>query len=138
LQSYLVDTIAILNTHSSDTWPAFVGVLPDDFPNKVPINAVGIFDTAGRKDARVMQGSLISKRGIQITIRSSEYETGWAKSEALGVAIDAILDAVVTDSVGSYLIENASRTGSVNSLGIGEKRENLFTINLMLTLRTVI
>lgn len=119
-------------------WPLFVSFMPDTSNVKTECGA--LYDTSPIKDGRLMAGQVISHFGIQLKIRSRTQVDGYAKAEAIAVALDTVQNE--TQVVGSYTYQlyNISRQGSPVSLGMeeGNKGRYLFTVNLVLTMKRVI
>jgi hypothetical protein len=131
-----------LNGYVSDptddeAWPMYTGFLPDDYPKRCPQDALAVFDSDGVIDAKVMQGAVIQKFGIQILARATNYVTGYSKAESLTIALDAIFNESITNGVTTYEIQNVSRRGPVLSMGKDEKRSSMFSLNFLLTLKRI-
>ena len=135
ITQYLIDQDELLAPDaSSGDWKVYVGVLPDGV--QVDHNAVGCFDTSPVKDGRLMIGTPIFHYGVQLLVRSSGYNEGYAKAFTLGEALDAVQN--VEQAIGStiYTINNVSQTTGVVVLGQeeGTKRREMFSVNLLVTL----
>lgn len=117
-----------------DTWPIFVGFLPD-----APDEALCVYDTAGRQDGRLMSdGTQIIHPGIQIRVRGKIYLDTYDKIRDIALDLDAQADTVVTIAAGEdYIVQNVSRTGDIIPLGVEEidgRRTHHFTLNAVITL----
>ena len=139
LREYLIDQGVFTAEADAGSWPLYVGHMPDAVG--VPDNCAAIYDTAGIKDGRLMLAGLgILHPGLQIKVRARTYAAGWAKADAVRVAMDAIKRAEqevdATDSFYRYRLDNLSQTGTVLPLGTekGTKRRQLFSINYLATL----
>lgn len=118
---------------ASGSWPIFDTSEPD-----TPDDVITMYDTAGRKQGRVMSnGELQETHGIQIRVRAANSVTGYAKARALAVAIDqSVLRATVTMGASEYLVQAISRTGDVLILGKESptSRRSVYTINAFVTM----
>jgi hypothetical protein len=116
------------------TWPAYVSFLPD-----FPAEAVAVYDSIGVQDGRLMSGIKIEHDGIQIILRSPEYQDGWNKANDIALALDIQNNVSVdVESDTSYIVVNVSRIGTINAAGVDEKdgqRRHYFTINAKVTYR---
>jgi len=133
IRQMLVDLELASDDVSAD-WRAYTGFFPND-----PNLALCVYDTAGRKDGRVMKtGEQITHQGIQIMVRGLDYLPTRNKTHAIALALDTQRKTVVAiDSTGSYIVHNVSRTGDIASLGMeieGDRRRHLFTINALVTI----
>ena len=136
LAAYIIDEMDKMSWPiEKDNWPLYISHMPDG--DNVETNCGAIYDTSGVLDSRQMDGRIPLHPGIQIRIRSKDYETGFAKIEDLASELDTIAFNLVTIATGIYEIQNVSRTTNVVSLGIerGTKRRFLFTINYLLTMK---
>jgi hypothetical protein len=119
---------------ASGTWPVFVSFLPAE-----PDNAICIYDTTGRLGGRLMENGLqIEHSGIQIRVRGDVYPDTWNKANAIAIALDQqIRRSIAISGENSYILHNASRTGSIIPLGLDpedQRRRFHFTINTLLTI----
>lgn len=125
--SYLVAQGVFADSQATP-WPLFLGSEPD-----AGVDDVGtVFDTSGIKDGRLMEdGTIIHHYGIQVRVRSRDYEDGWDK---LKQACDQ-LAAAYNVTVGTWTVHNVSIQGSPMSIGVdGTKRRRLFVANFLVTL----
>jgi hypothetical protein len=119
---------------SSGQWTAYVSFLPD-----TPNDAICIYDTAGRIDARLMvSGEQIVHPGIQIRVRGLSYPEVWSKANEIALVLDGLgrID-VALSSAEVYTLLNVSRTGDIIPVGIEEesgRRRHHFTINAVVTI----
>jgi len=121
-----------------DDWPLYVSYMPDS--SDIKTNCGCVYDTSGVKDGRLMEGPVTQFFGIQLKIRCSSPINGYAKAEAIAIALDAVVnDTVTIDSV-VYKIKDVGRTSPVISLGVeeGTKNRRLFTVNFIVTLKRVV
>jgi hypothetical protein len=121
---------------TSNTWPMYVSSLPDGI--NVVDNAGAAYDTLPVKDGRLMSGSLILHHGVQIKMRSVVYDDGWDKMQEIVSLLDTVVNELVTVGSNTYVISSISRN-PVFPLGVepGTKRRNLFTVNLLVTMRQI-
>lgn len=132
----------VLRTHlialGLGTVPSQQGSWPINVPNELasPDNTITIRNTVGRSDGRIQTGKMVEHEGVQIRVRSSWYNTGYAKIDALKMALDGIYDAAVTiDGVG-YVLHSVSRTSGILDLGTDPSSKcELFTLNAVVTLQ---
>jgi len=120
-----------------DDWPLYISHLPDG--TAIKTDAGAIYDTTGIQDIRSMNGKVPEHPGIQIRIRSSNYETGYAKIEDIARDLDDVFNASIEIDSAEYEIQNISRTSPIVSMGVesGTKRRFHFSVNYILTLRVV-
>lgn len=126
----------LLDVHEDESggWPIFISFVPD-----TPDKSIGVFDTAGKLDGRIMStGEQIEHPGIQIQVRGSDYEEAWKKANALAINLDSVNKiSVATSSTEIYIVHNVSRTGAVIPAGVEEidtRRRYLFTLNMTITI----
>jgi hypothetical protein len=103
----------------------------------VPDDAVGIFDTAGTKDGRLMSnGQTIIHHGVQILLRGRNYPALWDLAVQVAGVCDSVARMMVVVDSRNYLVHNISRTGDILNLGLdsqGERRRYLLSINAVMT-----
>lgn len=121
----------------SGGWPAYVSFLPEG-----PDSAIGIFDTAGIMDGRLMEdGTQIVHPGIQIQVRGLYYPATRQKIDELAEELDKVNRREVGLSSSEYwLVLDVLRIGDILPLGIQEengKRRHYFTLNAVLSLEPV-
>jgi len=133
IAQYIVATLNYMsNPDDATDWPLFVSHLPFDI-----ISCGCIYDTAGVQDGRISSsGEVIEHPGIQLTIRSKEYEMGREKAEQVALALDAVFNEIVSIDDIDYTVQNIKRMSDVISLGIepGTQRNHLFTVNFLVTI----
>lgn len=124
-------------------WPVFRGREPDR-----PDDVVKVSDTTGRDDGfdNVSVEQCVH-HGIQVTVRSADYDEGYRKLNQIAVALDELsyyLVTVTNDSesgTGSeswlYQIESVKRTTDVTPIGpdTPQGKRLLFTFNAVGTFR---
>lgn len=117
---------------ASGDWPIFVGHMPEEIDQ-----AIGIFDTTGNKDGRVMKtGETIIHPGYQIRIRTIDYPDAYSKIHEIQKFLDTIANKVVSLGGDSYIINATSLKSGPFSLGQepdSRRREN-FTVNGTMTI----
>jgi hypothetical protein len=137
LAQWIINQAYMTLPSSGTTWPLYISYLPDG--DDVEDDCGAIYDTTPIKDGRLMSGPIVQHYGVQLTIRSTGYDDGWDKINAISAAMDAINLVTVTRNSVDYLLETVTRTG-VNSLGVEPdttKRRYLFTANFVLTMREI-
>ena len=137
LSRYIIDDIALASDPSdSDDWPMYISSLPDG--PQVNTDCAVVYDTSGIKDGRYMSGEVIIHPGIQIRVRSRNYDTAYNKIEEIALALDAIQNNLIIIGAYEYKILNASRTTPIICIGVDDnsstKRRSNFTSNFLLTL----
>ena len=136
LASYIINTLGLMSGYSSDDWPMFIGSLPDS--DNIADDAGAIYDTSGVLDGRLMRnGTIIEHEGVQIRIRSVEYNDGWQKINDIMDALDAVLNVEVTVDSYDYVLNSLSRAASIAIMGADEKRRYSFTVNYLCTITEV-
>jgi len=140
MRYYIVNTMMELTLPTDKmSWPCYVSHLPDN--DKVEDDAACLYDTTGLKDGKQMAGSVLVHQGIQLKIRSRNYETGYAKIEEIYTMLDAINYELIEIDDDSYELEGVRRIGDANYIGTeprNTKRRFLFTVNFTLTLRKIV
>lgn len=137
IAAYIIEELNVDMTDPSDKadWPLYISHMPDG--SNVKTDCGAIYDTTGTQEERSMTGEWSEHPGIQIRIRSRDYEEGYVKIEDIASALDAIawVDFEIDDL--EYRIFNVSRTSPIASLGVepGTRRRFGFTINFLLTIR---
>lgn len=124
-------------------WPVYISFMPDG--GNVPADCAAIYDTPGIKDGRLMKtGETIKHHGLQLRIRSTDYEAGWKMAEDIAAELDTVRNARVTmpgdSGVGDteYKLQNVSRASSTVPLGKEPGTDRyLFTANFLLTIKQV-
>jgi len=129
----LVDLSLGSDPTGSSAWPVFVAREPE-----TPDNCITVFGTASKKQGRTMNdGEVQEQHGIQVSVRSGTYPTGFAKARAIAVALDESvrLNTVSLESA-TYTVYGVSRTSGPLDLGKEPTtKRNVFTINATVTLR---
>lgn len=108
----------------------------------VPDDVITIYDTTGIKQGRAhTSGEVFMHYGIQIAIRSADYDTGYVKAKSIATILDETVKyAGVTIDSSVYSIPAISRRGSIISLGQQDSvsERNVFTINALVALRQTV
>lgn len=133
VRKMLVD-LGLGNAHTSLTWPVFVSAEPD-----MPDNAITVYDTAGRDHGRVMQGERQGMRGVQVRVRATHPAIGYAKADAVAMALDGVYQRAVSVDGAAYQVHAITRTGDISALGkeAPDSRRSLFTLNALINVRAV-
>lgn len=114
------------------SWPIYVGQMPDK-----PDEVIAVFDTSGQLDGRThVDGVVHSHPGIQIRIRSTRYDLGYARANQLRIALQEIKREVVLIEAVSYTVHVGSKIGDILSLGKSEEvnKRDLFSLNAQLAI----
>lgn len=127
-------------TESGD-WPVFVSEEPD-----TPDDVITIYDTVGTREGRSqIDGEVQEHEGIQIRIRSTDYDTGHRKTDAIKVAVDITtyrntvgISSVLGTGTMQYFVQAISRISMTGGLKESPtSKRNVFTINAVVALREV-
>ena len=129
IQTYLVGEGIVTEPSDGGDWPLYTSHLPD-----VIGDCGAIYDRSGKLDGKLSNGEVISHPGIQLSIRSDDYETGYAKAEAIALLLDGVNKETVVIGTDSYLLQNVSRAAFIIS-NIDAKRRFLFMVNFLVTLK---
>jgi hypothetical protein len=137
LISTLIQTLELCSKPSDNLgWPIFIAFLPD--APQVPQNACAVYDTTGVADGRIMTGETIIHPGIQLSVRSTDYQTGYQKIYQLACALDLVFRVTLSREAITYLIQNVTRSSPIVSLGREQSTDRfLFTSNHVVTLKKV-
>ena len=98
---------------ASLTWPVYDVSLPDENDE-----AMCVHDTQGNIDGRDMNsGTTLEHYGIMIRLRARDHLTGYAKANAVAVALDSQVanDAVTLDSSVYNVIALSRKSGPLNN-----------------------
>lgn len=130
LRQLLIDES--IGTDSGD-WSTYENLLPDGVG--VPVNAIALMDNAGTDDGRTSDGNRIEHPGIQVLVRSTDYDEGYSKLRAIGNLFDTLSYSSVTVASTNYVVEAITRTGNLLTLGEEEDSQNqLFSLNARVTI----
>jgi len=138
LRAYITETLATMTLPTAKTtWPLYVGHFPDG--GNVKTNAGCVYDTSGVNDLRQMNGFVPQHFGIQLRIRSRDYEDGWAKIEDVAEELDTANNESITINSIEYEIQNLSRSTPILALGVepGTKRRYVFTVNYVMSVSNI-
>ncbi len=139
LASYIIEQAigSMTDPVDDNDWPLYVSRMPDG--SDIKTNCGTLYDTSGLKDGRLAEGTVIQHYGLQLRIRSDTHLVGWAKAEAIAIALDGVSNEVLAVGSYNYQIYNIRRMGPVISLGmeIGTKARRLFTVNFLVTLKRI-
>jgi len=138
LADYIIDELDLMiRPDESGVWPLFISGMPD--ADEVDTNCGAIYDTSGTLDLRQMNGYTPSHPGIQIKIRSQDYNTGYAKLEEVVDALSTVNRVLTIIGTQTFMVYNVKRTTPIVALGKepGTKRRYLFTVNFLVTLKNV-
>ena len=137
IAQYLIGEGFLTTPGESGDWEVYTGNLPDG--DDVENNIVACMDTESVKDGRVMAGENIFHYGVQLLLRSTAYNTGYAKMDDLVDALEAVDRDTVTISTSDYRLDNITLTTSIVVIGQeeGSKRRELFSLNFLVTLKEI-
>ena len=92
---YIINTLSKMSDPSDgDSWPLFIASLPDG-PN-VETSCGAIYDTSGIRESKDMYGDVVVKQGMQLRLRSADYNACYVKIEDIAVALDDVNSASIT------------------------------------------
>lgn len=79
-----------------------------------PDNTITVYDTSGVLQGRLQPTGVNEEyHGIQVRVRSTVFETGWAKINAIAYACDVLVEAsTVVVSSATFVVGSIMRTGS--------------------------
>ena len=121
-------------------FPAYNTVEPD-----VPDACITVQGSTGQSDGRDMDsGALNTHYGIQLRIRARDSVEGFNKAQSLRTWIsESVYQALVTANegglIGTYNVNNFSKIGDVNELGVDapSSKRWLYTINCFISVRQI-
>jgi hypothetical protein len=129
IRQALVDLGLSTDPEFGNDWPAFATKEPDR-----PDSVITCYDTAGRDLGRTVpdQGRT-ELHGVQVRVRSGAFAAGWAKANALALALDGLYRLTVVVDGTPYLVRHVARTTGVLSLGLDSPTtaRRLFTVNAL-------
>lgn len=130
LRQHLINESVFVDSQTAD-WSAFVSSSPHS-PTRIGV----LYDTTGLEDGRLMgTGEVIIHHGIQIRVRSEDYEAGWKKiTEVTQRMAEAKNEVLVLSSI-KYTIHNVSLASPIVALGAekGSTRNQIWVSNFLLT-----
>lgn len=117
---------------SNSEWPIYVGHIPQN----APPNALGVYDTSGIMDGRLMRtGETISHPGAQIKFRCESETLGKAKIKQAQKALDSIFRLDILDGSRGVCLVCVSQRGTPLAWGLdGDTQLRTWTLNVTLTL----
>lgn len=139
IANYLATLAMVTNPSEAEDWPVYISYMPDG--GNVKDDCCAVYDTAGILDGKRMDGIVNEHQGIQVKIRSKDYQTGWQKINDIARTLDVVesLSVEVIDSEKNYTVHNISRKGCIFPLGleVEGKRRYLFTVNFAVSISEV-
>ena len=128
---YVIETLGLAGDPTvGEDWPLYIGSMPD---YGAPNDCMAIYDTTPVGHGRNMDGTYDQHFGMQLRVRSKEYDDGWDKINAVAEAVDLTYnDQVLMADGNKYTIRTMTRASSVLPLGIEpqtKRRRYLFTVN---------
>lgn len=136
VRQLLVDLSLGTNRADNSDWPVFDSSEPDS-----PDNCITVYDTVGTSQGRIMfDGFQEGYDGVQIRIRSTTHDVGWAKADAIKLALDALYQRMVAVSTSRYEIHSINRVSApsveVRGKDTPSTKRSLFFINCLLHVET--
>lgn len=136
LRWMLVSIGSLTSPTLNQAWPGYCSQEPNQ-----PDNCVTTFDVEGFMAGREQhQGDRLSRKGVQIRIRSTNHRTGWVKADEIAATLDrSILRDSIVIGESTYCVQSFRRTSGVIDLGkeVGASKRHLFTINGLLTVEKI-
>lgn len=122
---------------ATNEFSLFINFSPDDIDGLVKDDIGIIYDIAGIKDGRQMEGTNIFHPGLQLSVRSRVQSVGWDKLIEASRALEILSNKEVLVRNGVYTLQNVSATSPLFFLGLeeGTKRRFLFTQNFLATIK---
>ena len=118
LAEYIKGQGLMSNPVANTTWPLYIPRMPDGVGVKTNIGC--IYDAPGKKDGRLMIGTVIQHFGLQILIRCRTHNDGWLKMETIATNLDMAHNVEITVDGEDYQIQNISSVEPVVALGTEE------------------
>jgi hypothetical protein len=138
ISRHLINEGLVTSPSSFVDWPIYVGSLPDG--NETKNNAVSCNDTESVKDGRSMvSGETLFHSGVQLILRATAYNTGYAKIDDLKDALEDVKRTTVSVSGTDYRLDSITLTTDIVVIGQeeGSKRRELFSLNFIVTLEEI-
>lgn len=143
LQQLLINKLEATDPADGLDWPVFVSVLPTR-----PENVLTCNDSDGRTQGRLQySGKVPTHPGIQILLRSSNPNTGFAKLCSIGVTLTrSVVRELVTVEGVDYTVHSLTQIGEVRSLGRETAAESggrvvsdcqLYSLNVLMSVKQV-
>jgi hypothetical protein len=145
IAQYLIDQLVASSPANNPLvpWPIFVNGMPatgSEFPGDVelPAEAISAGDTDGIVNSKDMEGKAWEHEGVNILVRTIDPSLGYAKAKQIRDTLDPAAGAIVTVGEETWRIVNITRNIGIASLGQDpETREDLFTVNVRVSIRAV-
>ena len=131
LREHLVDESVLGDITGVTFWPSYVAHLPE-----VEGNIVALNDTTPIVHDRVYEGMYFTHYGVQVILKSDDYETGLEKMEEIVSTCESLHDVeVIIDSSITYIVRICAFTTGIVYLGYerGTGRRCVFSLNLLIT-----
>lgn len=131
---YLLEDAGLASLPSSgNDWPAFNARGTD-----TPDNQIVVSGTSPEKKGRIqVSGVTVEHYGIQFKVRATDYETAWAKIEAIKNQVEtSVKRKSLTVDASTYLIHAFARRSGPIYLGLEpeETARDLFTANYVVSI----
>lgn len=125
MREYLISEVLIHDPSGSAVWPCYINFMPDDGAGAAD-NAVSVSDTQDVLDGRLMSGPYMRHYGIQLRVRSRDYQDGWRKIDEIGRNLEEISNEIVDLDSKQYIIGAVSRIQGMASLGTERETSRRF------------
>jgi len=136
LREHLVGAGVIGDISDVDFWPAYVCRLP-----AVEGNVVSIYDTTPVVHYRVHEDVYALHWGVQVILKSEDYETGLLKMEDVANECEGLEDASVSvSSALLYIIRTCAFTTGIIYVGLERRtgRRHIFSLNMLAVIDRII
>jgi hypothetical protein len=130
-----VETQLNISSEYNEDWYVYVSFTPDSSKSKQ--NIIALFDMIGKKEAKLSDNTVVEYPGIEIYIRSNDYEDGFEKAKTIETFLDILENKLVEINGIAYTICNVERLAPIASLGRLENASYMyaFTLNILLNLK---
>lgn len=135
ISKYLIQEGIFTDPTLGNPWPVYVSTTPDG--DNVDAKVGTVYDTSGAKDGRLMSGTNVFHWGIQVRIRTDDYDEGYNKLVAAAALLELVENVTITINSVDYIMNSITQTTDVVPLGPEDntKRRDLMTINFLATIK---
>ncbi len=130
----ITDLTSMTNPLDNASWPLYVSHMPDG--DDIETDSGMVKDAEGESEGKLMSGDSILHPGVQLQIRSIEYNAGFGKIETIALALDEVAGNTINISGSTYQLDNVHRMTPIKYEG--KRRVFLFTVNFLLTLKKIV
>jgi len=135
LAYYLCEVLGVMSVPDDEAaWPLFISFMPDTEQSET---CGVVYDVGGNLSGHLSRGGVLEKPGVQIKVRSEDYQDGWQKIIDICANLDEIKYKTVVISDRSYKIYNITRVSNILYIGQDEQRRFLFTASMTVSLKMI-